>query len=370
MSPVWMRSLKGLLIAAGALSVSSAAQPTGSGAAQVIDNKLTRDGRPWTPHGFYQIAFEVPPAVAAQLATRTVDPQTFWQIAAQNYSPQEYVDMRRAGADSVRLQVAQTGMDPENPLFDSRYAAKAIGAVLSARKAGLTVILSIQDEPQTGSVTQAPLPDDATRRIWTYLAPIYGRDPGVIYELYNEPSPAPSPQNWTAWKSAMDETIRTIRNMGARNVLVADGLGQGKVLDGAPLLDDPDNQVVYSSHPYANNADQQLQNFYAAEFAAFSQRAPVIISEWGPTFYCDQNTASYTVEFQKFINGLGIGLEAAIWDFSGPHFRTVNWNFPATQTSTFIGPEGHVQSCAVDGNGPGKTVEAWYRSGTPPNSPL
>ncbi len=370
MSGIWMRGVAAAALAAVGLVTSSAAQPPGFGAARVVDGKLTRDGRPWIPHGFYQIAFEVPPKVAAQLATRAQDPKVFWQVASQNYTPQEYTDMRRAGADSVRFQVAQTGMDPENALFDPQYAAKAVGAVFAARRAGLTVILSIQDEPQTGSVTQAPLPDDATRRIWTYLAPIYGHDRGVMYELYNEPSPAPSAENWAAWKAAMDETIRVVRNTGARNVVVADGLGQGKVLDGAPLLDDPEQQVVYAAHPYANSAAEQQQSFYAAEFAAFTRRAPVIISEWGPNYYCDPDTAGYTVQFLQFINGLGVGLEAGIWDFSDPHFRTVNWNFPNTQTSTFLGPEGHVQACTVDGHGPGKTVRAWYRTGAPPTAPL
>ena len=350
-------------MAAGA-ALADPGQAAGPGFVRVRNNALVRDGEPWVPHGFYQIAFEVPPSVAA-LATS----KPFWKIASDNYTPGEYGRMRRVGADSVRFQVAQPGMDPQSALYDPDYAARAIGAIKSARAAGLTVIVSITDGSQTGETTPSPLPNDATRRIWTYLAPIYGYDPGVLYELYNEPSLQPSPQNWSAWAEAMNQTIQTVRQAGARNVVVADGLALAQRLDGAPLLSDPLGQVAYAAHPYANDQTDQTQPAWDAKFGRFARRAPTIVTEWFPGYFCNANTPPSTVAFFKYIASLNVGLEIGIWDFSGPLFRTIHYDFPQTRVSSFQGPSGPLP-CGTPGDGPGKTVESWYRTGVIPDAPL
>lgn len=126
-----------------------------SGLVSVSGCHLLRDGQPWIPHGFYQIAFEVTPGVP--------NTKPFWLIASQYYSPYEYTQMRAAGADSVRIQVSQPGMDPQNPLFTPQFRNRVIGAIYAARATGLTVIISLQDEPQTSDSTPTDLPDDATQ---------------------------------------------------------------------------------------------------------------------------------------------------------------------------------------------------------------
>lgn len=67
----------------------------------------------------------------------------------------------------------------------------------------------------------------------------------------------------------MSETVGMVRETGASNVVIADGLGVGQVIDGAPLLNDP--QVAYASHPYALHQygqtrkawDEKRENFSA-----------------------------------------------------------------------------------------------------------
>lgn len=54
--------------------------------------------------------------------------------------------MRAAGADLVRLQTAQVAADPQSPLFGRPFLEKANGAIRAAGAAGLTVIVSVQDE--------------------------------------------------------------------------------------------------------------------------------------------------------------------------------------------------------------------------------
>ena len=61
------------------------------GEVEVRGKVLLRDGQPWVPHGFYQIAFEVAPGNLERAD------HPFWAIAYNHYTPQEYDDMRSAG---------------------------------------------------------------------------------------------------------------------------------------------------------------------------------------------------------------------------------------------------------------------------------
>jgi endoglucanase len=351
---------------------TQAAEPTPTDVF-VSGTQLIRNGTPWIPHGFYQIAFEVPPG---ELPYQ----KPFWTTASQNYTPAEYTQMRQSGVDSVRIQLAQPGMDPQNALFSAPFRDKAIGAIQAARAAGLTVIVSIQDEPQTGDPQQSTaLPGAATQRVWQELAPVFGQDRGVMFELFNEPHigpqavvPFPTP-DWSAWAAAMNQTIQTIRSLGAKNVVVADGLQYAQELSGAPQLNDPLHQVAYAAHPYSLNAADQTPAVWDVKFGSFAATAPVIVSEWGIGYYCDANTPTSVVTFLQYLQSHRIGLEAGSWDWASAGFGSVIYGFPNSKVSTFVGPSGPL-TCHQDntnpgyypGFGPGKMMESWFQTGTPP----
>ncbi len=328
-----------------------------TGLVTVRDNTLLRDGRPWIPHGFYQIAFEVAPGNLEKAD------HPFWANAYHHYSPSEYPEMRSAGADSVRMQISQEASDPRSPLYDQAYLSKALDAVRAARAAGLTVMLCVQDESHVPGETAIDYPDDGTRRIWRAIAPTFADDAGVMYELLNEPRPKPNPQNWARWRATMTNTLRTVRDTGAHNVVIIDGLDVGQILDGAPLL--PDSQVAYASHPYALAAQGQTKALWDAKFGMFSRRAPVIITEWlSGGYYCDQNTPSSSVEFLEYLQNHHIGLEIGVWDWTSGGFGSARWGFPNGRFSSFQG-----LSCHQPGFGLGQVVETWYRTGVPAVAP-
>lgn len=329
----------------------------GEGRIVVQDNKLLRDGRPWIPHGFYQIAFEVAP----KNFKRADHP--FWANAFNHYTPEEYRDMREAGADSVRLQIAQVAADPQSPLFDRAFLIKALNAIRAAREAGLTVIVAVQDETHVPGDKPIDLPDKGTQRVWKQIAPTFAADQGVLFELLNEPRPTPNRNNWRQWERSMMETIRTVRGSGAHNVVIADGLDVGQVLGGAPLLNDP--QVVYASHPYALHPQGQTPKVWDAKFGNFSRRAPVIITEWiSGGYYCDADTAVSTVQFIQYLQDHRIGLEVGVWDWASGGFGSARYGFPPGAFSTFAG-----RTCHQKGFGLGKVIESWYKTGVPPSSP-
>lgn len=329
----------------------------GRGDVDVRGNRLLRDGQPWIPHGFYQIAFEVAPGNLARAD------HPFWTTAQQNYRPEEYRFMREAGADSVRLQISQEGADPKSPLYDQGFVQKALAAVRAARAEGLTVMVCVQDESHVPGEHPIDLPDAGTQRVWREIAPAFAQDRGVMYELLNEPRPAPNPQNWQRWKQAMNATVRTIRQAGAQNVLIADGLGVGQTIDGAPLLDDP--EMAYASHPYALHPEGQTPRVWDAKFGNFASRAPVIITEWiSGGYYCDENTPASTAEFFRYLQNHNIGLEMGIWDWAPGGFGSARYDFPQGKFSTFQGLR-----CHQTGYGSGLTLEQWYRTGVPAMEP-
>jgi endoglucanase len=372
---VSVRSLLAVLSVLATLLVpgTASAGQGGPGGGQVVvrGRDLLRDGHPWVPHGFYQIAFEVAPANLAHAD------HPFWANAYQHYSPDEYRQMRAAGADSVRLQIAQVGADPKSPQFDRGFLDKALCAIDAARRAGLTVIVSVQDETHVPGDRPIDLPDDGTRRVWQEIAPRFARDRGVLYELLNEPRPAPNPPDWQRWAQAMNATIHTVRAAGAGNVVIADGLAVGHVIDGAPALADP--QVAYASHPYAlppprpgtpaapwQGPPGQREPAWQAQFGTFAQHAPVIITEWlSGGYYCNGETPESTVRFLQYLQRRGIGLEVGTWDWAPGGFGSARWHFPGDEVSSFAG-----RACHQPGYGLGAVVQAWYRTGTPPSRPL
>ncbi len=355
-----------------------------TGLVSIVSKHLIRDGKPWVPHGFYQVPFEVPPtAFSIELP--------FWQGAYKGFSPTEYAEMKAQGADSVRLQIAQDGADPDNKKFhDPAWFKQALGAICSARAEGLTVIVSIQDEVQTGVKKKAPLPDDATRRVWQNLAPAFARDRGVLYELYNEPNDLPepeaanpnndrppTPEQWQSWAEAMNRTIATVRKAHAMNVVVADGLVSAQQLSGAPELEDELRQVAYGAHPYVSGSQtvadyNQTEQAWNEKFGNFAKREPVIVTEWGTSFFCDSNTPYSVVRFLNYLNDRGIGIEAGIWDFDAPGFNNLTHGFPnKVRFTSFYDASG--KTCTLNNAppnyGPGKAIETWYLTGTPPTTP-
>lgn len=347
------------------------------GSVSVSGKQIFRDGKPWIPHGYYQIAFEVAPGeLPHQLP--------FWTVASENYTPDEYTQMQQAGADSVRMQVAQNGMDPQGAYFTPEFRDRVIGAIQAARAAGLTVIVSVQNEPQTGAPdTPTNLPSDATQRVWGVLAPAFGQDCGVLFELFNEPHigrklvyPVPDAA-WQTWADGMTDLIHLVRALGTGNAVMADGLGYAEELSGAPPLDDPLHQVIYAAHPYAHNEADQTEAVWNKKFGDFSRTSPVIISEWGIGYFCNSDTAQSTMKFLQYLQKHGIGLEMGSWDWASAGFGSAKYDFPLDRTSSYLLPPGQ-QSChAVPGHrtpyipagyGPGEMVKSWYQSGVSPKT--
>ncbi len=360
-----------------------------TGLVSVSGKVISRDGKPWIPHAFQQVAFVAPPDYINTGAAMPI-----FVTAAKDYTPTEYQEMVAEKADSVRIQFAQTGIDPSGLYASQAFTSSVIKAVQAARSYGLTVILSDQDEQQTGETNEQGLPDPHAQAAWMNLlttAPWIGNDTGIMLEMYNEPfvgkTPAgpPPKAEWDQWQTAMNALIATIRGTGAKNVLIADGLEHAEELSGAPALTDLISPVVYASHPYAHNYQDQNAagtdasgNVVAGAgwdvmFGNFAATNPVIVTEWGNGYYCNAITGRADVAFLQYLQAQGVGLVATTWDWAGPNFGSVRVNFPTHTITSF--PTAGTPLCHIDpqtgaavidnGVGPGQLVQTWFTTGTP-----
>ena len=326
------------------------------GAITVSGNHVFRDGTMWIPHAVQLVAFVAPPA--AQTGA--------FLDAYAHFSTAELQAIKTWGADSVRMQLSQPGADPMNSeRYDAGFVQQYVNAVKAARAIGLNVIVSIQDETQSGeTATPATLPDAATNRVWEALAPMLNGDNGIIYEMMNEPELPVSTPDWQQWQVAMNNVIQTIRATGATNTLLADGLNYAESLDGVIPLSDPLNSVFYATHPYFHKSEDQTMAVWMSRFGAAAATFPVIVGEWttATTYYCDSNTPLAALQFLQYLESLQIGLVAVTYDFGLPQYGGIVSDYNGTPTTFANGIQ-----CGATGFGPGTLIQNWYVTGSVPD---
>ncbi len=98
-------------------------------------------------------------------------------------------EVRRFGADLVRFQVSQGGLDPQSPIYDPGYRDQVLMGIALTRGAGFNVIVSMQWQGAVGAARpdrdalgddQAGLARASPRRSPTI--------PGIMLEIFNEPA--------------------------------------------------------------------------------------------------------------------------------------------------------------------------------------
>jgi len=347
------RARSRLLLAAGLLAVvlrspAAAAEPAPAGVlgVQVGTNTLLRDCKPWLPRGLSFFGRLVP-------HSRPADPST---AAARERFDAEALPLARAvGADVIRLQIGQPFLDPQSPQHDLAYLGEVKGAVGQARRAGFSVILSLQWEGRTGVKPVEMLPKASALRAWAVVAPAFADDLGIAFELFNEPaSPSdPGAGFWEAWRTGHQALIDTLRRSGVRNLLIVDGLHGAQQLDGAPPLVDPIGQLAYAVHPYFGAEDNSPAG-WDQRFGRFAASHPVIATEWGhAAWQCERGGADRVEQLIGYLAERRIGLVA--YGADERHSRVVRWEGERPVWSSYRG-----RPCTGAQAGPGDMLRALF----------
>ncbi|HPO91110.1 MAG TPA: cellulase family glycosylhydrolase [Victivallales bacterium] len=147
----------------------------------------------------------------------------------------------------------------------------------------------------------APMPEHA--KFWENVAEKYKNNPGILFEIFNEAHGI----SWEIWKNGgdlkgakeksgdvnveenkeknsgnysvgMQELINTIRNTGAKNIIIAGGLDWSYdltgIVDGFALDDKGGNGIVYSTHIYPWKRNWE-------KFLCLADKYPIFIGEVG-----------------------------------------------------------------------------------------
>lgn len=355
--------LAGLLLTLAAIALASpgAAAARSGGRAlgappgvSVLGSQLLKDGVPWIPRGVQIVGLVAPDGA---LSGKYV-------AAHANFSARELSQALAAGADTVRFQVSQFGLDPNSTLFSPAYVREIQNAVHLARSLGLMVIVSVQAEPPAGGSSRCALPDTGTERVWTELALMFGNDRGVMFELYNEPGLFANPINWQLWLNGgnvpqgggtvcqavgVQSLIDVIRSEQAPNVIIVPGLSGELTLAGMPAVVDPADptapQLAYGVH-YPSLAGG-LSRWNQA-FGRLASTVPVIVTEWdqNSTHDCIVNAPSASTLLLDYLISRQIGLVGFAFDLPGT--IVADYSYSPTSFAGF--------ACGLPNGGPGELL--------------
>lgn len=289
---------------------SSLAQ--GNSGITVRDRTLLKDGQVWVPKGFTLISFVAPEAVLLPA----------YKGARSSYGAAVLDRAKALGADVLRFQVSQVGLDPQSSVYDPKYLEEVTRAVKQARDKGFSVIVSMQWEPPSGLKGQPMMPSDITSRAWSKILPAFAGDKYVMLEVFNEPGMWEStPSAWPTWKSGMQGLVDQLRSGGAQNTLLLDGLRGAHYLNGAPAISDPQHKIAYAIHPYLDDKDHGPAD-WTRDFGNFAHDHPVLVTEWNATstLQCRPDEPQISREFVDYLKEKNIGLVLWALDLHGTLF--------------------------------------------------
>lgn len=239
---------------------SPAATADRPGSVTIAGGTLVRNGATFLPRGLSLTGLVVTPEANVSA------PDSVWSRAQANLADPEALrlQLRRFaswGVDTVRFQISQDGLDPENPAYDPTYLPLVVRTLRSTVDAGFIVVLSLRrsmpGETAVDPCVPEHLPCEVTERVWSRLlgdVADIGTDRRVILELYNEPLVgAPNTEaSWAEWHPRHQRLIEQVREHGALNVLLVDGVRAGKFapIDERYEVVDPLGMTAYGIHPY------------------------------------------------------------------------------------------------------------------------
>lgn len=231
-----------------------------------------------------------------------------------HFEAADFDAIRSWRANVVRLPLSQAAWLGRR-CGAAAYARSVDRIVERANERGMYVILDLHWTDALGRAPcdagclsgQQPMPDADSVRFWKQVARRYARDPGVVFNLFNEPhevdwacwrdggcdvpamtlrrAPGSPFGLWTRWglhyrAAGMQQLYDAVRSTGARNLVVVGGadwasdlagVGAGFALEGA--------NIVYDVHVYT-----QFHNTVAdwdLRFGRVAALVPVTSTEFG-----------------------------------------------------------------------------------------
>jgi hypothetical protein len=223
--------------------------------------------------------------------------------------------------NTVRIQVGQKNLVGSTGHVNQAFLAAVISEVQYAESHGLVVVLNDQWQLD-GHKFRDSMPTKLTKAFWGSLASHFGRNPQVVFDLYNEPEQWVH-CGWTFWHSGgrcgdltyigMQPLANFVRARSS-NLFWVEGISAGSTLDGAWRHHiTGDGPLMYSEH--RPPAPHQYRT-WDAEFGYIANQghAPVLEGEWadyartGAPWACWDNAPVSAPRFLSYLRAHKFGL--------------------------------------------------------------
>jgi endoglucanase len=288
---------------------------------RVSGNRFLRDGKPWIAEGVVLVGL---------LASAEKFKRPAYDKAHKMFGPKLLDDIRAYGADTIRVKARQEGLDPRSQFYLPGYRDEVVQNIKQIRNNGFIVVVSMLSllaeggmPVAKGTPLSARMPSEDTARAWSEIIKDIGQDKGILLEIYDEPGiTKPTPENWEIWREGMQLVVDSLRKNGAQNVLLLDGLRTAHILEGAPEIKDPLDQIGFAIHPYLFRRSR-TEAQWEKQFGRFARSKPVMATEWNALSnrqaQCDANQPERASKFLSYLQERQIGL--IIWAFDLPGVR-------------------------------------------------
>ncbi len=181
----------------------------------------------------------------------------------------------------------------------------------------------------------------------------------MIYELFNEPDNRADAAGWAVWKNGgggyvgHQQLLTQIRNLGAPNVILADGAQMSEILPSSPLLVDPLASVGYAVHPYYMASIVYDPAAWDKRFGNLASVVPVVATEWNAqtgNSFCRSDDPEMAAKLLPYLQARNIGIYG--WALDLPNTLIKDWSYTPTNFDNF--------DCAVPGSGAGALLKASF----------
>jgi len=211
----------------------------------------------------------------------------FWSQWSEFYVPKN-VDVM---VDDWKATVVRAALGVENEggyLQSAQPNVSKVRAVVDrAIERGVYVIIDWHDHHANEHTAQATT-------FFKEMATAYGKQPHVIFEIFNEPMGVA----WPAVKTYAEQMIRTIRDAGSENLIIVGTPNWSQDVDiAANDKITSDDNVAYTLHFYADTHKQPLRD---KAKAALDRGAALFVTEWG-TCSADGNGAINEAETKTWL---------------------------------------------------------------------
>jgi Cellulase (glycosyl hydrolase family 5) len=232
-------------------------------------------------------------------------------------------------SNTVRLQIFQyalLGPGKSGVTVNTTFLGLIEGEVSTALNDGLDVVVNDQTEGG-GNPNALGMPTTQSEAFWKVMSGLYGHNPDVIFDLFNEPRRADLPTDagtWRFWKHGggyhgyhfigMEPLALYIRGLGARNLFWIEGPHTAGTLD-----EIVSHQITHAgpleygiNHPGGVNVRHDSADWYT-RFGYAARQVPMTDTEWtnySSTRSCWADAPKSVPAFLSYLARKGMGLTA------------------------------------------------------------